>query len=353
NPDNVESITKFPTPTTAKAVRQFLGLTGFYHKFIQGYAKLAEPLVDLTRRDVPFKWTPACQAVFEHFEQQLTTNPILVFPDFNRPFAVHTDACDVGLGGALMQKDDEGNDWVIAYASRTLHQSERHFSATEKECLAVVWCLECFWPYLEGAKFKVFTDHNSLRWLMNRPDPTGRLARWCLRLQEFDFSVIHKPGCHNQVPDTLSRNPLQVPSTDRKELKEQQLADNNLLHLIEQLEAAGNSEGEDNSPYYLIDGVLYYKYTPDFCRLHPSRQFKLYAPSQLHNNLLHHFHDHPLAGHLGIAMTYPRLQQQVYWPGLHKDLKRYVQTCPTCQISKPSQRKLAGKMVPIQATYPW
>uniref|UniRef100_H3AII3 Gypsy retrotransposon integrase-like protein 1 n=1 Tax=Latimeria chalumnae TaxID=7897 RepID=H3AII3_LATCH len=312
NPNNVESITKFPTPTMAKAVRQFLGLTGFYRTFIQGYAKVAEPLVALTRKDVPFKWIPTCQAAFEHFQQQLTTNPILVFPDFNRPFAVHTDVCDVGLGGALMQKDDQGNDRVIAYASRTLHQSERHFSTTEKECLAVVWCLEHFWPYLEDTKFQVFKDHNSLRWLMNRPDPTGQSARWCLILQEFDFSVIHKPGHHNQIPDALSRNPLQVLPTYKKQLREQQLANNNLLHLIEQLEAAGNPEGEDNSPYYLIDGVLYYKYTPDICRLHPSWQFKLYVLSQLRNNLLCHFHDHSLAGHLGIAKTYSRLQQRVY-----------------------------------------
>ncbi len=104
----------------------------------------------------------------------------------------------------------------MVYASRALHKSEKPYSTPEKECLAVIWALEHFRPYIEGLHVTIFTDHSGLKWLMSRPNPTGRLARWSLRLQDFDFDVVHKPGSQNKVPDALSRNPLQddVPPMD-------------------------------------------------------------------------------------------------------------------------------------------
>ncbi|KAL6471539.1 hypothetical protein MHYP_G00201890 [Metynnis hypsauchen] len=129
-----------------------------------------------------------------------------IFPDMDK---LHTDACDMGLGAALMQQDKTGKEVVVAYASRTLHKSEKPYSTTEKECLAVIWALEHFRPYIEGLPVTVYTDHSSLRWLMSRPNLTGQLVRWCLRLQDFDIRIIHKPGARNQVPDALSRNPVQ------------------------------------------------------------------------------------------------------------------------------------------------
>ena len=101
-------------------------------------------------------------------------------PDFTCPFFIHADACDIGLGAALMQKDFEGREVAVAYASRSLHKAEKPYSTPEKECLAVIWALEHFRPYVEGLHVTVFTDHSSLKWLMSRPNPTGRLARWSL-----------------------------------------------------------------------------------------------------------------------------------------------------------------------------
>lgn len=138
----------------------------------------------------------------------ITTAPVLRFPVFTSPFYVHADACDLGLGAALMKKDAEGYEVVVAYASPSLHKAEKPYSTPEKECLAVIWALEHFRPYVEGLHVNVFTDHNSLKWLMSHPNPSGRLATWSLRLQDFDFTVIHKPGAHNSVPDALSCNLL-------------------------------------------------------------------------------------------------------------------------------------------------
>ncbi|GAA6084489.1 uncharacterized protein LOC114911879 [Tachysurus ichikawai] len=160
------------------------------------------------KTDVPFVWSSECQAAMDFLKAKLTSEPILVFPNFSLPFFVYTDACDVGLGAALMQRDDRGRDVVVAYAIRTLNKAEKPYSTSEKECLAVIWALEHFRSYIEGLHVTIFSDHNSLRWLMSWPNLSGRLARWSLQLQDFDFDIIHKPGTCNQVPDALSRNPV-------------------------------------------------------------------------------------------------------------------------------------------------
>ncbi len=206
NEGKVRAVTDFNTPTCVKQVRQFLGLTSYYRRFIHDYARHAEPLFAFTRMDFPFVWSSECQAAMDFLKDKLTSAPVLKFPNFSLPFFIHADACDVGLGVALMQRDNNGRDVVVAYASRALHKSERPYSTPEKECLAVIWALEHFRPYIEGLHVKFFSDHSSLRWLMSRPNLSGRLARWSLRLQDFD--IVHKPGTSNQVPDALSRNPV-------------------------------------------------------------------------------------------------------------------------------------------------
>ncbi|KAL6481161.1 hypothetical protein MHYP_G00092410 [Metynnis hypsauchen] len=211
--DKVDAVLKFPVPADVKHVRQFLGLTSYYRRFIHNYAQHVEPLFALTRQDTAFVWDNECQLVMDFLKASLTSAPVLNFPDFDRPFSLHTDACDRGLGAALMQRDDAGRQIAIAYASRTLHKSERPYPTSEKECLGVIWALEHFRPYIEGLPVTVYTDHSSLKWLMSRPNPSGRLARWCLRLQDFDVRLVHKPGPQNTVPDALSRNPLDVDVT--------------------------------------------------------------------------------------------------------------------------------------------
>uniref|UniRef100_A0A8C1S3S0 Reverse transcriptase/retrotransposon-derived protein RNase H-like domain-containing protein n=1 Tax=Cyprinus carpio TaxID=7962 RepID=A0A8C1S3S0_CYPCA len=151
DPRKVEAVTEFRTPTDVKQVRGFLGLTSYYRQFIPSYAQKAESLFKLTRKETPFNWDDGCQASMDYLKNCLTSKPILCLPDFSRPFFIHTDACDLGLGAALMQKDDMGRDVVVAFASRTLHKAERPYSTPEKECLGVIWALEHFRPYIEDA----------------------------------------------------------------------------------------------------------------------------------------------------------------------------------------------------------
>lgn len=205
DPDKTKAIDKFPTPTCKKDVKSFLGITGYYRKFICHFAARSAPLTTLTSDKIPFVWTSVQQAAFDDLKQALTSPPILKHPNFDYPFLVDTDACSTGLGAILMQNIDN-NESVISYASRKLNEAEAKWCVRELEALAIIWACQLFRPYLFGAKFVVRTDHSSLVWLHRSQQ--GRLARWSLALQEFDFDIVYRPGKGNPHADALSRNPL-------------------------------------------------------------------------------------------------------------------------------------------------
>lgn len=379
--DKIQAVTKFQAPSTVKNVRQFLGLTGYYRRFVPNYARHAEPLHVLTRKDAVFRWDDKCQESMETLKKFITSAPVLRFPDFTRSFFIHTDACDLGLGAALMQKDSDGREVAVAYASRSLHKAERPYSTPEKECLAVIWALEHFRPYVEGLHVTIFTDHNSLRWLMSGPNRSGRLARWSLRLQDFDFSIVHKPGTRNTVPDALSRNSLPLTDdapidllpdyavigsldlralppvllADRSHLKQLQNDDPDIGQLLRNLEVNPHTGSDINSPpqFVVHDSLLFYSDPKARCGLHPLKELKLYAPTSIRGTLLSYYHDHPTAGHLGFSKTLARLRLRFFWPKIEADVKRYVMSCSVCQLTKPSQRRPAGLMVPISPQKPW
>lgn len=206
NPDKIRAVTEFPVPKNTKGVRSFLGLANYYRRFIKGFASIAAPLNNLLRKHVRFKWDTNCQQSFDALKQALVTAPILAFPDFTRPFDLYVDASLDGIGMTLGQTQN-GKVVAIAYAGRDLTPAERNYSATEREALAVVAGIKKFQSYLYGRHFNVYTDHNALKWLMSVKDPTGRLARWSLLLQQFDFTIHHRSGKSNGNADALSRRP--------------------------------------------------------------------------------------------------------------------------------------------------
>lgn len=205
DPDKVSAIQGYVEPTSVKELERFLGLLGWYQKFIPGFADRAAPLYRLKKKDVKWEWSEECSAAFRVLKNALTIEPVLGYPDQTSPFVVHTDASDVGLGAVLTQK--QGSETrTIAFASRSLSSAEKNYSTTEKECLAVIWALEKWRPYLEGRPCKVVTDHQALCWLFRKRKQTGRLARWVLRLQDYCFQVVYRPGSQHHVPDALSRS---------------------------------------------------------------------------------------------------------------------------------------------------
>ena len=197
-------VKNFPQPTNLRTLRGFLGLASYYRKFVKNFSKRAKPLTKLLQKDIPFIWENDQQKAFEWLKTQLITAPILQHPDFNKPFYLHTDASGTGLGAVLAQKDDNNNEYAIAYASRMLNRAEQNYSTTEQECLAVIWAVEHFKHYFGISPFFVITDHSALKWLRTT-ELKGRRARWILRLEPYNFTILHRAGKKHNNADTLSR----------------------------------------------------------------------------------------------------------------------------------------------------
>jgi len=206
DPEKIKAMTQWPRPANVRQIRQFVGLASWYRRFIPEFSATAAPLTQLTRKNAHWRWGEQEEQAFQALKRSLASSPILACPDFNRRFTLQTDASTTGLGAVLTQHFEDG-ERVIAYASRTLNGAEKNYSATELECLAVVWGIRHYRGYLEGYEFTVVTDHQALRWLQKLESPTGRLGRWMLELQQYTFDVKYRRGQLNRVADALSRLP--------------------------------------------------------------------------------------------------------------------------------------------------
>lgn len=204
NPRKIEAITRFPIPKTAKEIKSFLGLLGYYRRFIKNFAKLTKPFTKCLKKGEKIEHTSEFVDTFELCKKILCNDPILKYPDFEKPFVLTTDASNVAIGAVLSQ-GKVGNDLPIAYASRTLNPAETNYSTIEKELLAIVWATKYFRPYLFGRKFLIVTDHKPLQWLFNLKEPSSRLVRWRLKLEEYTYEIVYKKGKSNTNADALSR----------------------------------------------------------------------------------------------------------------------------------------------------
>ncbi|AAA92249.1 ORF B [Trichoplusia ni TED virus] len=238
NPDKISAIQKYLIPKTPKEIKQFLGLLGYYRKFIPDFARLTKPLTQCLKKGSKVTLSPEYVNAFEHCKTLLTNDPILQYPDFTREFNLTTDASNFAIGAVLSQ-GPIGSDKPVCYASRTLNESELNYSTIEKELLAIVWATKYFRPYLFGRKFKILTDHKPLQWMMNLKDPNSRMTRWRLRLSEYDFSVVYKKGKSNTNADALSR--VEIHTTEIDEI-------DSVIENIKELSSMINNPSETSRP---------------------------------------------------------------------------------------------------------
>lgn len=209
DPRNIAVIEKFPRPKKIEEIKRFLGMASYYRKYISNFAKIAQPMNALLKKNANFVWSDRCENSFTQLKKALMSKPILCFPDHGKTFYISVDASFYAVG-AHISNNKPPNDRPIEYFSKSLNAAQINYATTHKELLAIVLAIERFRHYIWGRHFVVYTDHEALTYLFNQNKPGSRLLRWKLLLSEFDFDIIHRPGKSNVVSDCLSR--IQLPN---------------------------------------------------------------------------------------------------------------------------------------------
>ena len=350
SPSKISTIQGIKSLRTVKEVRQFLGLASQYRKYINHFADIAEPLNRLLDKGVEFCWDLRCQTALGELKRRLSSAPVLANPDISEPFDVFTDASDLAVAAVLQQ-----NGKPIEFASRSLTTPERKYSVSEKECLAILYALKTFRHYLLGRHFTLYTDHCPLTFLQNqRNDSHGRLGRWSLILQNYDFTIKYIKGTSNISADALSRlhdsssvctvSPHSPHSSiiSESQLKDAQSCDENLSVVMKAVKTDcfpqnGRWKSSPLSYYSRIRAKLLLDDAGILCRrfndVAGERSVPI-IPSTLRQVILKNAH----VGngcHLGPEKLYHTLQLSCYWPGMSSDIIKYCTACLVCQKSKP------------------
>lgn len=317
-PDKVTAVRKMSPPKSLRDIQVFLGMVGYYRQFIPHFAELAEPLVYLLHKDVPFSWEDEQEASFVALCAALASSPVLIHPDFKKPFLLFTDASDVAIGAILSQCDEDGVDHPIAYYSKTLSKAERNYSVTERECLAVLLAIKHYRPFLYGTHFTIVTDHSSLRWLQQMKDPDGRLARWALKLQGYNFTILHRAGAIHQNADGLSRLPVVSYLAPEEDRIFDLIGRPDLWHLEAeaiQTKLKGMAQGTQ-----IRDGLLY--------KLVGQSWLPYVRPSSRTEAVIE---SHLQVGHSSVKKTLEWLKGRCYWEGMTDSVQQTLESCLVCK----------------------
>ncbi|KAJ9535799.1 hypothetical protein OSB04_un001046 [Centaurea solstitialis] len=341
----LEVIEKLPEPTTVKGIRSFLGHAGFYRRFIKDFSKISKPLCLLLQQDHAFDFNEECKTAFNILKKALVTAPVVVTPDWTKPFEVMCDASDWAVGAVLGQRKEKIFH-SIYYASKTLNNAQINYTTTEKELLAVVFAFEKFRSYLMGTKVIIHTDHAAIKYLISKKDAKPRLIRWILLLQEFDLEIIDRKGINNQVADHLSRLEKQdnpEPGTDicetfpdEKIFAIKQLSVPWFADIVNYL-ACGIIPKELNKHArrkLIFDSKKYLWDDPFLFKICADQMIRRCVPKEETTQIIHHCHSGPCGGHFSGNRTAAKiLQSGFFWPTLHQDSYSFAKGCNECQRS--------------------
>ena len=404
--DKVKAIAEWPEPKNVRDIRAFLGTAGYYRKFIKDFSRMASPLSELTKETVKFCWGPLQQKAFVDLKHAMQTGPVLVLPDPNLPFVVHTDASGFATGAVLQQDQGKGLQ-PIAFMSKKMLDAETRYPVHEQELLAIINSLSNWRHYLSGRKFIVKTDHKSLQYFKTQPMLSGRQSRWKDVIANFDFDIEYVEGPSNAVADGLSRRadhqhssdllkaapvPLSnsvaataslnaprialiqssrellslsvmnqtsdviVPSNNSAAVRLNAVSAVSQVEsssLVEALATAAQSDLAyqaeliksrlSSDPIQVKSGRLYY-------------QDRIVVPDDpaLRIRILAECHDSALGGHMGKDKTIEQVKRRFYWKGMDDFIHHYVISCDTCQRNKPSQQSPMGLLMPLPIpSRPW
>lgn len=369
DPEKISAVAEWPIPRNLTELRSFLGLCSYYRRFVRGYAEVAAPLHYLSQKNVKYKWTNEQQLAFDELKRRLTSSPILTTPIDEGEYRLDTDASNNSIGAVLSQVQ-EGEERVIAYASRTLSGPEKNYCATRRELLAVVFYINQFRSYILGREFVVRTDHSALQWLRRTPEAIGQQARWLEKLEEYTFKVEHRPGRKHGNADALSRKPCRQcgfddePQSSFATVAAVEVSENSSDETQNLWEpcvlAAAQASDPDIGPFYglfsaneeqvpwaeiiamdkhtklywtlwdrlrMQDNILYRKWEDADGTSH---KWLLIVPKSHRKALFEQIHPGATGGHLGIKKTQAQIKRRAYWSGWAGDVARFCRQCQTC-----------------------
>ena len=356
DPKKIKSVHKYPAPKNVDQVRAFLGLANYYRRFIEQFADKVHVLTMLTRSKVTWQWGQTEESAFNGIKDCLCSAPTLAYPDFARPFILHTDACGYGVGGVLSQlpnpivnqgsneesfddsyenRDESQIDisksleHPIAYTSKHLTDVQIKWCTTEKEAYAIIHSVKAFFHYLYGANFTIVTDHRPLQYIQRIREPTGRLARWFLFLQQFDMKIEYRPGKLHQNADALSRIPINIIVSQKIVVDDWLVAQQEDKFCQEATKKNTNATlglriTVEDDFQYLPSGLL------------TTASGQIVVPAKLRQEIMEQYHDHKLAGHLGVIKTLANIRNKYFWPRMASEVKIHVLNCLTCAKRKAS-----------------
>ena len=332
----IDAIRSWPTPQTITQVRSFLGLAGFYRRFVRDFSTIAAPLHELTKKGVSFHWGPAQDQAFDTLKERLTSAPLLQLPDFGKTFDLECDASGVGIGGLLMQGGKP-----VAYFSEKLNGPTLNYSTYDKEFYALVRSLETWQHYLWPKEFIIHSDHESLKYLRMQNKLNRRHAKWVEFIESFPYIIKHKKGKDNDIADALSRRYTMLSQLDCRIFGLESIKGQYELDAAFKDVILNCKEGHAWNKYVLNDGYLF-------------RANRLCIPvGSVRLLLLQEAHGGGLMGHFGATKTLDVLANHFFWPQMRRDVQRFVSRCTTCQKAK-SHLNPHGLYMPLPVpSIPW
>ena len=360
DPSKVSDVLKWEPPRTVAEIRSFLGLAGYYRRFIEGFSKIVKPLTSLLEKGKEFKWSEACQSSFEELKKRLTTAPVLIMPDLQKSFDIYCDASRQGLGCVLMQ---EGH--VIAYASRQLRKHEQNYPTHDLELAAVVHALKIWRHYILGTKCQIYTDHKSLKYIFTQKDLNLRQRRWLELIKDYDLEIHYHPGKANLVADALSQKcqanmalSFQLPDALMKDFERLSLGmiahtEGVTLELESTLEQEIRKGQLEDVEIKEIKEIMEKGKAPDFTEDDQGTIWfrnRICVPDvkDLRETILKEAHDSAYSIHPGSTKMYQDLKQRYWWYGMKRDVAAHVALCDTCHRVKAEHQRPAGLLQPLK-----
>jgi hypothetical protein len=351
----VKDVLEWKPPTTVSEVQSFLGLTGYYRRFILNFSKIGKPITELLKTGNKYVWSEFCDEAFKHLKKLLTTSPVLAQPDTAKPFDVYCDTFGTGLGGVLMQ---EGQ--VISYSLRQLRRHEEHYPTHDLELAAVVMPLRTWRHYLLGNVVHIYTDHKSLRYIFTQPDLYMRQRRWLELIKGYELEVHYHLGKAKVIADALRCkahcNYLPIVCLTGEESSTRVLPNLSLFNITltpslkaEIIAAQKDDEGMGHIRRRMREGV------PKVACFHEDVEGTLWFKERLvvlrreviKKKILDEAHMLRYSIYPGSTKMYHDLRQQFWWTRMKREAARYVSECNTCRKVKADYMKPGGLLQPL------